>query len=420
MKKNNGKKRIFSFFIGFIVVLFIQIPIYNVFSQTEKGTPGTNLQFNSYGDFKTKLINICNNGDSKELDIFWNELKRSNQIPFRFKDSAAFLYRGEAEKVGFQGDFNGWGNQKQVKIIAEKLGKSDVWILEHSFPTNARIDYKVVLNEKDWILDANNPNQQMSGFGPNSELRMPDWKYPEETIRRKDLPRGEFLQNDSIVSKLLEYKIYYRVYLPFNYQEVSKLPVIYVTDGHEYSDDEKGSMVIVLDNLIAKKKIKPVIAVFIDPREPGKLSNNRRQAEYVMNENFVNFVCDELVPVVDKKYKTNPKRDDRAILGTSFGGIVATYFGVIRPEVFKLLAIQSPAYWAGQKLYNLYKDTKDLDLKMFISAGTMFDGEVLTRKVKSDFEKAGYKIYYKEVPEGHSWGNWRALLNEMLIFFWGI
>ena len=58
-----------------------------------------------------------------------------------------------------------------------------------------------------------------------------------------------------------------------------------------------------------------------------------------MNENFLNFVCEELVPYIDSHYKTNKNASARVILETSYGGVCATYFSVSRPDVFKLVAI---------------------------------------------------------------------------------
>jgi enterochelin esterase family protein len=126
------------------------------------------------------------------------------------------------------------------------------------------------------------------------------------------------------------------VYTPYGYDDMQDLPVVYVTDGHEYADDKLGAMLIVMDNLIHQNVISPIIAVFIDPREPGNTSNNRRMSEYVENINFANFVSDELVPQIDANYKTNPDPDYRAILGTSLGGWNSAFFGLNRSETFHL------------------------------------------------------------------------------------
>ena len=82
-----------------------------------------------------------------------------------------------------------------------------------------------------------------------------------------------------------------------------------------------GSLAAVLDNLIDDRTLRPAIAVFIDPRDPNNLGNNRRINEYNMNPQFADFVADELVPAIDAAYRTSPNADDRVILGTSMGGL---------------------------------------------------------------------------------------------------
>ena len=408
------------------VLLFISLLLFYcaLFSQNNDRMDKNPKKFDSYESFKKELIRISDienkNSRSEQSDNLWKFLKENNRIPFTFNDTAAFLYRGEAKSVSFQGDFTGWGSVKNIKVKADKIGKSDIWLLECKFPGDARIDYKLVLDDTLWLLDPNNKYTQMSGFGPNSELRMPKWIYPDETIKRKNTPSGTLTELMSIHSNYLNYDVNYRVYFPDNYFEMKNLPVIYVTDGHEYADDEKGSMIIVLDNLISQKKIKPVIAVFIDPREPGKPHNNRREKEFLLNENYTNFVAKELVSKIDKDYQTNPSPDSRAILGTSYGGVFTTNLGLTKSDIFHLIGIMSPAYWRFQKLYDEYKKSPLLPLKIFMSCGTQNDGETLARGMKKLFKEKGYPILYKETNEGHSWGNWRGLLDDLLIYFYGI
>lgn len=91
-------------------------------------------------------------------------------------------------------------------------------------------------------------------------------------------------------SQPLGYTVSYQVYIPNGYENTDELPVIYVTDGQEYSDDNLGSMVIVLDNLIDKELIKPVMAVFVNPLDPSNPDINRRMDEMGNNEDYLNFL----------------------------------------------------------------------------------------------------------------------------------
>jgi len=126
-----------------------------------------------------------------------------------------------------------------------------------------------------------------------------------------------------------------------------------VKDGQEYANDRLGSMVIVLDNLIFLKKVEPVLAVFIDPRDPQNLQDNRRESEYTVSPSFADFVVKELVPKIDSTYKTIPSQDERCILGTSLGGINSASFRAEKTTAFHLIACQSPAFWYKPGIFRI-------------------------------------------------------------------
>ena len=52
-----------------------------------------------------------------------------------------------------------------------------------------------------------------------------------------------------------------------------------------------------------------------------------------------------------------------------------------------------------------------------MSTGVIYDTQDRARSMKSILENKGYNFKYKEVNEGHSWGNWRALIDDPLIYF---
>ena len=375
--------------------------------------------FTSYADFKETLLHLTeikNEDDRDEqLVVFFDSLTANHQVPFTWDDSVAFLYKGNPNSIVWVGDFSGW-NPSTSGFSGTKIGSTDIWMLEKIFPSDARLDYKIVVSGN-WMLDPANSYIQYSGFGPNSELRMPDWQYPQETLLGENVVRGQLSENFTIQSNVanLNYTIQYKVCTPAGYDALSNLPVIYVTDGHEYSDEQMGSMLTVMDNLIFNQTIQPVIAVFIDPRNPSNLSENRRGSEYRSNIKYADFVADELVPVIDAQHRTNASPSARAILGTSLGGWNAAFFGLERSDVFKLIAIHSPAF--NSAIIQSYESSPLLPLKIFMSTGVIYDTEDQARSMKSVFDQKGYPLLYREVNEGHSWGNWRALIEEPLVYF---
>lgn len=395
------------------------------FVSCTKGEDNTDEDISDYKTFTSvnELTNLLDSlsglADNHRLTALWDSLVIHKQIPFILGDSVAFLYMGDTNtnSVKWAGDFNGW-NPEQQDYSGKRVGLSNIWMVEKSFPLDARLDYKIVVDGQ-WRLDPVNNLVQYSGFGPNSELRMPEWEFPQETILINGVSRGTLSGNISILSSTdnLGYKVNYRIYTPAGYKNLSDLPVIYVTDGQEYSDDRLGAMLIVLDNIIYQQKIEPCIAVFIDPRDPDNLSNNRRMTEYAANIRFANFVADELVPQIDLNYKTNASPDKRAILGTSMGGWNSAFFGLKRSDKFHLIGIHSPAF--DQIIIQEYSLVEKLPLKMFMSTGVIYDTQDRARAMKVILDQKGYPLIYVEVNQGHSWGNWRALIEEPLVYFFG-
>lgn len=373
--------------------------------------------FTSFADFTSTINRLATDSDKSKIDVFWDSLVENHQVPFIFEDSVAFLYKGQATSVQWAGDFNGW--DPGVTGYTGTLLGNGIWLAKQSFPKDARLDYKLVIDGYNWITDSNNPYVQYSGFGPNSELRMPEFVYPEETILISGAPRGTLSSNITINSDPvnLGYKVQYRVYTPYNYEHLSNLPVIYVTDGPEYFDDRLGAFRIVLDNIIHQQKIEPVIAVFIDARDPDNLSSNRRMTEYAGNIKYANFVADELVPVIDAEYKTNQSPDKRAILGTSMGGWNAGYFGLKRSDTFHLIGIHSPAF--DNAVIDGYNQSPLLPLRIFMSTGVIHDTQVRARQMRDILLSKQYQLNYIEVNQGHSWGNWKGLTEEPLVYFFG-
>ena len=351
---------------------------------------------------------------NKQLAELFSGLEKAGLIPYTQGDSALFLYEGEASAVSWSGDFSGW-RPDQPEYTGKRLDNTNIWMMKASFLKDARLDYKIVA-DGNWILDPANKNIQWSGMGPNSELQMPKWRISEYTQIQPGIPKGTLSDNILIHSKNLGYDINYKVYSPnLPIPQSPNLPVIYVTDGHEYTDDKKGAMVTVLDNLLFAGKIQPIIAVFIDPRDPHDLSKNRRMQELICSKKYAAFVSEELVPAIDANYPTSRSADTRAILGTSLGGLNAAWFGAVIPETFQLIAIQSPA--RNQTLLDLYQKEEKNTLKICMTTGVINDTQDNARKLKELFDNKGFQNQYFEVNEGHSWGNWRNQLDDILVWF---
>ena len=294
-------------------------------------------------------------------------------------------------------------------------------MLKSSFPKDARLDYKIVLDGKTQILDPENIHQQWSGVGggsPNSELRMPNWKEDPILQTRNDIPHGSVKEEILFNSKTLGYQITYSVYLPAHYGTMGKLPSLYVTDGYEYMQPRLGNMITILDNLLADKKIKPIIVIFIDHREPINRSNNKRMEELAMNPKYLDFFAQEFIPYIESHYPVELSSSSRAIMGSSMGGLSAAYFAFSKPGIFGMAGIQSPAFWVRPQIFTLC-NTPEHPMKVSMTSGMIYDASEGSRKMRDVLETIACEYHYREVDDGHSWGNWRNLIDDVLVDLFG-
>tara|TARA_R110002096_G_scaffold154_19_gene866 strand:+ start:7083 stop:7862 length:780 start_codon:yes stop_codon:yes gene_type:complete len=227
---------------------------------------------------------------------------------------------------------------------------------------------------------------------------------------------GELSDNQRITSEILGYDLQYRVYRPAGSRDDDRLPSLYVTDAHKYL--QHGNMVSVLDKTIADGLIEPLVVVFVDSRNPDRLEVDRRNKQFMCNTDYAAFFANELIPSVSTEQPVSESRDDRAILGLSFGGLNSACFGLMLPDLFSGIAMQSPASAKHVDVVrDLYEEREALPLKMFLSVGTMNDNQAAVKQFRRVLKRKGYDLTYRTVREGHNWKNWGPLLDDVLVTF---
>ncbi len=329
-------------------------------------------------------------------------------MPFVENGMAYFIYTGSASTVYWAGDANGWSGELTPMIRA---GGVNFWYYPQLFEPDARIDYKFVLNGTTWILDPKNPNQVSGGYGPNSELAMPDYVQPWEIQPDASIPHGT-LHTHNVYSAALNTTRTVKVYTPHMYEAAvnDSFPVMLFHDGLEYIS--LASAVNTLDNLIAAEQIRPIIAVFVPP--------GNRTEEYAgyLTDNFTQFIVYELMNVfINYRILSDPQY--RGMTGPSYGGLITTEICYKHPEAFGLCAPYSPSYWAkDQEIYNLVTGGPKKDIKFYLDWGRYEPSiQMLALAMRDSLIADGYEIEWNEWPEGHSWGSWRAHLDNALTYF---
>jgi enterochelin esterase-like enzyme len=306
------------------------------------------------------------------------------------------------------GDFNRWastpaGTDPGVGTTMRIEG-TDWSYLEASAFTNARVEY-VFLFEKEARPDPLNPRSVSTFAGPHSEVRMPLWIAQKEIDDRAPSPAGT-IASETFASRLLgaSRRVWY--YTPPGYEgSESWFPVVYVLDGGAYV--ERMGMPQVLDRLIAAKAVPPTIAVFVEPGE--------RQEEYSRNARWRAFVATELVPAVDKRFRTFPAPEQRAIFGSSLSAYGAVDLAVEYPSVFGLCAALAPPLQSATVITNQAKGRDAIrGVRFFVLAGTydtIADG---ARRLRTAVDIGTGAVTYLEVPEGHSPETFRNHIDDAL------
>jgi len=266
------------------------------------------------------------------------------------------------------------------------------------------------------VLDSANPEFKANLMFPASLLLVPG--TPPEPWELTDVPHGE-LHHRVYKSQLIGDQRDFYVYTPPGYDARSKkkYPVLYLLHG--FSDDASGwSLVgkagLILDNLIAQGKSKPMLVVMpLGYGAPEILQNEGWNNKELMRRNLEQFtqnLLEEVIPMVQAEYRASSKREDRAIAGLSIGGAEALLTALNHPGEF--------AWVGGMSTGGLEDDlaaqfpqlgelkTRQMRL-VWIACGKDDGLAEKNRKLEAWLQSQGVAVTAVETEGGHSWMVWR-------------
>ncbi|MBI5216394.1 MAG: hypothetical protein HY960_11635 [Ignavibacteriae bacterium] len=363
----------------------------------------------SFERFLGKLIEEPN---VRLKSVMIDEYLAQHSLPIMEGNTVYFLYRGNGKVVQMAGDFNSWEPAKTTMV---QIPQTDLFLHIEDIPRSGRMEYKFIVDEQ-WILDPFNKQKAPGGFGENSEIRSKEYHPPKDIEHQQRVARGK-IDTMYVESKLLNRRIPTFIYTPVGVSKETRLPTLFVTDGGEYIS--LGKMTNVLDNLIAERRIKPVLVVFVDPRSDltDQRTNHRRE-DYTANDSFLDFIEHELAQKIERSYPATHSAKDRYIMGASLGGLISTYMVMLRSHFIKNCAAQSPAYnQANKAIMKLFDQMIRLDVNVYIDTGTINDTQEEAKTVSQLLQEKGATVTYAEYPEGHNWSNWRARIDDVLEYF---
>lgn len=194
----------------------------------------------------------------------------------------------------------------------------------------------------------------------------------------------------------------------------AKYPVLYIMHGG--GEDQRGWATqgktdLILDNLIAEKKAKPMLVVMVDGNVGG---GGFGEAGL---KTFEDELKQAVIPFVEKNYRVEPGANNRALAGLSMGGIQTLYAGVKNTDMFAHLGVFSSGWFTNQPAlsnpqYDFMKAnaaTINKNVKNFwIAMGGKEDiAYANCQAMMKKFDEMGIKYSYTEYPGGHTWPVWR-------------
>jgi enterochelin esterase-like enzyme len=154
------------------------------------------------------------------------------------------------------------------------------------------------------------------------------------------------------------------------------------------------------------------MAVMIDPVD--------RMAEYHTNELYAQFLEVELIPYIDRHYRTRAEREARGVMGASLGGLISTYLALSRPHLFSKVAGQSSALFLEQDKLATLVNGLTANTSFYFDVG-VYEPQFIPahHQLVPLLQAKGCPCLFQELEGGHNWTNWRAHLKDLLTFLWG-
>lgn len=218
------------------------------------------------------------------------------------------------------------------------------------------------------------------------------------------------------------------VYLPPDYDKNinARYPVLYLNhgggdddSGWTLEDSRRGGFAhLILDNLIASGKARPMIIVMpntrglatANPPVPG--NDDACSREYLTS----------IIPYIDSHYRTKAGREFRALAGLSMGGFVVLHTGLPHLDTFSELYIYSSGHISPETQAQFEENFKSLlsdpgtnglfRVPLYMAAGETDIALYNGMKDLSLFNRYGLRNFWVLSDGGHEWVNWRRYLYQ--------
>ncbi len=251
----------------------------------------------------------------------------------------------------------------------------------------------------------------------NSGIEIPEGPEGDYYRFNKNIPHGQIRSID-YWSDINGMERHINVYVPAEYEANpnKKYPVLYLVHG--WGEDEngwsvQGHMANIMDGLIASGKAVPMIVVM----PSGDISTNSDVRE--ASSDISDIFSKNLVPFIDKTFRTLTGKQYRAMAGLSRGGFQTCLTVSRNMDMFGWMGTFSGLFMRGndgiETVFNgMFKNAAAFNNQMqlfFVSTGTE---ERNPKELVESLKKHGISniVFHESQGTAHEWLTWRRALNE--------
>ena len=386
-------------------------------AEQAEGAPDWNLR-GDFGRFVERLVAAENKDDMIERFLAEHPtlpiLEKSTvegptpNEPTRAGTLVHFVYHGEVEDLAISGNFI----RESAEHPMHRVEGTDFYFRSYELPENAVFSYRFsVFDER--MTDPRNPQKTGPEDSERSLLATTGWQPPSH-LREPEGERGS-IETLPWRSEILDNERELQIYLPPGYDDgTERYPLLLVNDAAQAIS--RGEMDKSLDNLIGET-VAPMIVAFVPNR--GNELGGLKTGDYTRAQ------VEELIPLLDGTFRTDPRRESRAILGQDFyggGGFAAIYLALHHPETLSRAAAQSYEHGALEDDLRAAVSGEQHDLELVFHWSSYdrfipfwdFDAQRDAKSLVAELEKNGYRPTVIESDDGFGWGMWQGRLAEVL------
>jgi len=353
------------------------------------------------------------------------EVKKPNSTQIKTRTIELTTPDDDARPVYLAGNFNNWVTQDS-RFKMNKISKGKY---EFIFPDEETFKGELIykFTKGDWSeveIDRygnKTPNRIWNDEQPVRKERVPKWRKNWLPYRPSQLPQIHLLSEEFEIPQLNKKRRVWSL-LPHDYDTSNeRYPVLYLQDAQNLFNEKAEFGNWQIDKKLAVMSdygIGKIIVIAVEHGEDDRL-NEYNVGKTVLGsgsgKQYIRFVADTLKHFVDETYRTKPEREFTGIGGSSMGGLVSIFSGIMYPEVFGKLMIFSPSLWVLPKIKLGFLDLFDpMETRIYIYAGGNESADMVKhvnklqkKLMKRDALHGNMKVHLSINPEGkHSETYW--------------